>query len=129
MLTEENSRQLRSIRKRRNNQTYHFLFVGYWKMVWFGWVLWYINHCRLSYSSSSLYIYIKFIWFGLFGFYDISTIVGYLMPNLVYTYISKVGVWSRGGPIATTPRCRGGRYSFPGIAPLYPWYIAYIAES
>ena len=23
--------------------------------------------------------------------------------------------------IATIPRCRGGRYSFPGIAPLYPW--------
>ena len=24
--------------------------------------------------------------------------------------------------IATTPRCRGGRYSLPWIAPLYPWY-------
>ena len=23
-------------------------------------------------------------------------------------------------PIATTPRCRGGRYFFPRIAPLYP---------
>ena len=23
-------------------------------------------------------------------------------------------------PIATTPRCRGGRFSFPWIAPLYP---------
>ena len=30
--------------------------------------------------------------------------------------------------IATIPRCRGGRYSFPWIAPLYPWYVAYIAE-
>ena len=30
--------------------------------------------------------------------------------------------------IATTPRCRGGRYSFPCIAPLYPLYILYIAE-
>ena len=30
--------------------------------------------------------------------------------------------------IATTPRCRGGRYSFPWIAPLYPRYIPYIAE-
>ena len=30
--------------------------------------------------------------------------------------------------IATTPRCRGGRYSFPWIAPLHPWYVAYIAE-
>ena len=30
--------------------------------------------------------------------------------------------------IATTPRCRGERYSFPWIAPLYPWYVPYIAE-
>ena len=30
--------------------------------------------------------------------------------------------------IATTPRCRGGYYSFPWIAPLYPWYGPYIAE-
>ena len=29
--------------------------------------------------------------------------------------------------ITTTPRCRGGRYSFPWIGPLYPWY-PYIAE-
>ena len=29
---------------------------------------------------------------------------------------------------ATTLRCRGGRYSFPRIAPLYPWYVPYIAE-
>ena len=30
--------------------------------------------------------------------------------------------------IATTPRCRGGCYSFPWIAPLYPWSIPYNAE-
>ena len=30
--------------------------------------------------------------------------------------------------IATTLRCRGGRYSFLWIAPLYPCYIPYIAE-
>ena len=30
--------------------------------------------------------------------------------------------------IATTPKCRGGRYSFPWIAPLYPWSIPYNAE-
>ena len=35
-----------------------------------------------------LYIYIKYIGFGLFGFYGISTIVGYLMPNpYIYIYI------------------------------------------
>ena len=30
--------------------------------------------------------------------------------------------------IATTLRCRGGRNSFPWIAPLYPRYVPYIAE-
>ena len=29
--------------------------------------------------------------------------------------------------IATTPRCRGERHSFPWIAPLYPWSIPYKA--
>ena len=30
--------------------------------------------------------------------------------------------------IATTPRCRGGRYSIPRIASLYPWTVPYNAE-
>ena len=30
------------------------------------------------------------IWFGLVGFYGISTIGGYLMPNPLYTYISNI---------------------------------------
>ena len=47
-------------------------------MIWFSWVLWNINHCRLFNAKSSLYIYIKYIWFGLVGFYGISTFVGYL---------------------------------------------------
>ena len=58
-----------------------------WDTTWqFGWVLWHIKHCRLFNVKSSLYIYIKYIWFGLVGFYGISTIVGYLMPNPLYTY-------------------------------------------
>ena len=56
-------------------------------LVWFGLVLWHINHCRLFNAKSSLYIYIRYIGFGLVGFYGISTIVGYLMPNPLYTYI------------------------------------------
>ena len=54
-------------------------------MIWFGWVLWHINHCRLFNAKSSLYIYTEYIWFGLVGFYGISTIVGYLMPNPLST--------------------------------------------
>ena len=30
--------------------------------------------------------------------------------------------------IVTAPKRRGGRYSFPWIATLYPWYVPYIAE-
>ena len=37
-----------------------------------------------------LYTYILNIWFGLVGFYGISTIVGYLMPNPFYTYILNI---------------------------------------
>ena len=55
-------------------------------MIWFGWVLWHINHCRLFNAKSTLYIYIKYIQFGLVGFYGI---VGYLMQNPIYTYIFK----------------------------------------
>ena len=53
----------------------------------FGSVLWHINHCRLFNAKSSLYIYIKYIWFGFVWFYGVSTIVGYLMPNpFIYIY-------------------------------------------
>ena len=30
------------------------------------------------------------VWFGLADFYGILTIVGYLMPNPLYTYISNI---------------------------------------
>ena len=43
-------------------------------------------------AKSSLYIYIKYIGFGSVGFYGISTIVGYLMPNPLYTYILNM-IW------------------------------------
>ena len=36
------------------------------------------------------YIFVKYIGFGLVGFYGISTIVGYSMPNPVYTYILNI---------------------------------------
>ena len=59
-------------------------------MIWFGWVLWHINHCRLFDAKFSLYIYIKYIGFGLVGFYGKSTIVGYLMPNPLYIYMLNI---------------------------------------
>ena len=42
--------------------------------------------------------------------------------------ISKVGDLKAPFPIATTPKCRGGHYSFLWIVPLCPWYIPYNAE-
>ena len=62
-------------------------------MIYFAWVLWHINACRLFNVIYPLYIYIKYIWIGLVGFYGISTIVGYLMPNpLLYIYIKYVWI-------------------------------------
>ena len=65
----------------------HNFFMGF---VLLGLVLWHINHCKLFNAKSSLYIYFKYIWFGLVEFDSISTIVGYLMPNPLYTYISNI---------------------------------------
>ena len=57
---------------------YDFTLVGF---------IWYINHFRLFNVKSFLYIYIRYIGFGLVGFYGISTIQGYLIPNPLCTYI------------------------------------------
>ena len=67
------------------------LFV--FDLIWFGWVLWHINHCRLFNANSSLYVYIKYIGFAFVVFYGISNIVGYSMPNTVYTYIISIYVF------------------------------------
>ena len=95
-----------------------YTYIKY--MVWLGGIVWLINHCELVNVKSSLYIYIyiyiyiydlvwfayqpcwlfndipslyiyiKYIGFGLVWFYGISTIVGYLMPYPVFTYISNI---------------------------------------
>ena len=46
----------------------------------------------------------------------------------LYRQVSKVGDRQAPSSIATTPRYREGHYPFPYIAPLYPWYVPYIAE-
>ena len=63
----------------------------------------------------------------------------YSLTNHIYIYIYiyklqvKLATIVEGDPmapflIATTPRCRGGHYSFPWIAPVYPWSLLYNAE-
>ena len=59
-------------------------------MIWFGLILWHINPCKLFNAKSSSYIHIKYIGFGLVVFYGISTLVSYLMPSPVYTYILNI---------------------------------------
>ena len=59
-------------------------------MILIGWLLWHINHCRLFDTKSSLYIYVRYVLFGLVGFFGISTIVGYLMPNPTHTRILNI---------------------------------------
>ena len=44
-------------------------------MVYLG--LYYIKHCWLFNAKSCVYIYVKYIWFGLGGLHDITTIIGY----------------------------------------------------
>ena len=46
--------------------------------------------CRLFNAKFTSCMYIKFIGFGLVGFYGISTIVGYVMPNPLYTSIKYI---------------------------------------
>ena len=38
----------------------------------------------------AVYLSVNLVWFGLVGVYGISTIVGYLMPNPLYTYILNI---------------------------------------
>ena len=59
-------------------------------MIWLSWVLWHINHCRLFNAKTSLYIYIKYLRFCLVQFSDILTIVDYLIPYPLFTYILNI---------------------------------------
>ena len=59
--------------------------------------------------------------------YNSVQILGYLIRKVTLNHIVKLTTVVKGDhkapfSIATTPRCVcvGGRYSFPGIAPLYP---------
>ena len=40
---------------------FYTYILNIYDLVWFGWVLWHINYCRLFNAKSFLYIYIKYI--------------------------------------------------------------------
>ena len=52
-------------------------------LIWFGWVLWHINDCRLFNAKSSLYRDIKYIWFDLVG-------LGLVLQNIKHCRLSNV---------------------------------------
>ena len=59
-------------------------------MIWFGWVGFYGISTIVGYlMPNPLYTNILNIY-DLVGFYGISTIVGYLMPNPLYTNILNI---------------------------------------
>ena len=59
-------------------------------MICFVLVLWHMTPSKIFIVESCLYIYIKHVGFLLVGFYGISTIVGHLTPNPIYTYIKYI---------------------------------------
>ena len=75
---------------------------------------------------------------NLFLLFNETCLNEQLLPNYTYIYLyisKKVKLMTvvEGHPkahfsVAFTPRCRGGSYSFPLIAPLYPWYVPYHTE-
>ena len=71
--------------------------------------------------------HLQFISTETYSYLQNISIVKY---NFLYKLLATVVEGDQKAPfsIATTPRCREGRYSFPWITPLYPWYVPYIAE-
>ena len=64
-----------------------FIHIFWIYMIWFSFVLWPFNHCRLFKSNFFLYVYIKYIRFGYVGFYGIWTIAGFFIQSFWYIYI------------------------------------------
>ena len=56
----------------------------------------FVSRVSMSFSAdakSSLYIYIRYIWFSLVKYYGISTSVGYLMPNILFCIYLIYIIW------------------------------------
>ena len=75
----------------------------------------------------NMFLYICFLFFFEHLFLDIKsyTLRGIFSLGIK---VSKVGDPKALFSIAITLRCRGGRYSFPWIVPIYPWSLPYNAE-
>ena len=73
-------------------------------------------------TTCSILVYFPFRFFSPKYFVSVHVVHPYLLATVVK------GDLKSPFPIATTPSCRVGRYSFPWIAPLNPWSVPYNAE-
>ena len=86
-----------------------------------------IGRNNLQWTWKSMLPFFSKVWF-----FFISTCIKQKFQFLlfcVYMYKVKLTTIVEGNSkapfsLATTPRCRGGHYSFPWIAPLYPWSLS-----
>ena len=71
------------------NSLYKYI-LNIYDLVWLGFIAYQLLWVIQCHIYILIYIYIKYISFGLVGCYGISTIVSYLMPNPIYTYILNI---------------------------------------
>ena len=81
--------------------------------TWGGWII------------SSWIPYSVLILINNWPFGDLYLVIQYIR---LIIYSSSQGDSKVPFSIATIPRCRGVRYSFPRISPLYPWCVSNNAE-
>ena len=70
------------------NPLYTYI-LNIYDLVWLGFMV-YSTHCWLFDAKSGSHIYIKYLWFGLVGFYGIPNIVFFFILNPLYTYILNI---------------------------------------
>ena len=105
------------------------------------------DHTELKNSDADKNIFGPLVWFFFFFFtpvFKLLIIIGVVVvfnggggggccccsssSSSIHFYCSFICDQKAPFSIATTPRCRRWRYSFPRIVPIYLWYVPYIAE-
>ena len=120
------------------------LLIFYWEIIFLILVVWacnflYINVELLNEQSKEKCLTLSFsknekllVYLCTTGSKNVTRPEKKFMPNFFYLKVKLATIveGDQKAPfsIASIPRCRGGCYSFPLIAPLYPWSLTYIAE-
>ena len=108
---------------------------------WSGWTLLIVDNLTVSTIPTSKYpklkkiskkkkrrVTLKFSKFNLDETGQVNFIEYVKLSKIVKLATVVKGESKAPFSVATRTRCRGGRHSFPRIAPLYPWYVPYNAE-